>query len=126
MVVGHVQAVRNLIDFRLNPQEAVDAPRWYLDGTGDSQSSEDVRLSRVSLEYGYGGEMDGGPPGDWGQSVAEGLRRRGHAMGDLVRGNKRMLYGRAQVILRDEETGVLVAGSDPRADGCAMPQLHAA
>ena len=37
-----------------------------------------------------------------------------------VSGYDRSLFGRGQVILRDAETGVLVAGSDPRADGCAM------
>jgi gamma-glutamyltranspeptidase/glutathione hydrolase len=30
--MGHFQIVRNLIDYGLSPQEAVDAPRWYLTG----------------------------------------------------------------------------------------------
>jgi gamma-glutamyltranspeptidase/glutathione hydrolase len=37
-----------------------------------------------------------------------------------VGGYDRSLFGRGQVILRDAETGILCAGSDPRADGCAM------
>ena len=37
-----------------------------------------------------------------------------------VGGYERSLFGRGQVILRDPVTGVLTAGSDPRADGCAM------
>jgi gamma-glutamyltranspeptidase/glutathione hydrolase len=37
-----------------------------------------------------------------------------------VSGFSRSIFGRGQVILRDSETGVLCAGSDPRADGCAM------
>jgi gamma-glutamyltranspeptidase/glutathione hydrolase len=37
-----------------------------------------------------------------------------------VSGMGRSVFGRGQVILRDPLTGVLTAGSDPRADGCAM------
>lgn len=72
---------------------------------------------------GYGGEMDGGEIGDFGTNVAAALRNRGHAVNEIVKGDKRMLYGRAQIIWRDPLTGVLSAGSDPRADGCAMPQI---
>jgi gamma-glutamyltranspeptidase / glutathione hydrolase len=43
----------------------------------------------------------------------------GHAVYP-VNAYERSLFGRGQVILRDAETGVLCAGSDPRADGCAM------
>jgi gamma-glutamyltranspeptidase/glutathione hydrolase len=39
-----------------------------------------------------------------------------------VSGWGRSLFGRGQVILRNPE-GVLCAGSDPRADGCAQPVL---
>ena len=35
-------------------------------------------------------------------------------------GTNRSLFGRAQIIKRDRETGVLWAGSDGRSDGCAM------
>ena len=41
-----------------------------------------------------------------------------------VSGYDRALFGRGQVILRDPATGVLTAGSDPRADGCAMTTLR--
>jgi gamma-glutamyltranspeptidase len=55
----HVQMVRNLLDCRLDPQQALDAPRWYLHGTGATQSEADMRLSSVLLEDGYGGRWDG-------------------------------------------------------------------
>jgi len=29
---GHFQLIRNLIDFRMNPQSAVDSRRWYIAG----------------------------------------------------------------------------------------------
>jgi gamma-glutamyltranspeptidase/glutathione hydrolase len=47
------------------------------------------------------------------------LKRRGHQV-ELISGWERAVFGRGQVILRDPQTGVLVGGSDPRADGCAM------
>jgi len=41
----------------------------------------------------------------------------------LISGMARATFGRGQIILRDPRTGVLCAGSDPRADGCAVPQV---
>jgi gamma-glutamyltranspeptidase/glutathione hydrolase len=52
------------------------------------------------------------------KTVAD-LARRGHDVRRVV-GYERALFGRGQVILRDDETGILAGGSDPRADGCAM------
>jgi gamma-glutamyltranspeptidase/glutathione hydrolase len=43
----------------------------------------------------------------------------GHPV-ENVSGYARVLFGRGQIILRQEESGVLWGGSDPRADGCAM------
>lgn len=35
-------------------------------------------------------------------------------------GHERALFGKGQIIMRNPETGVLWAGSDPRGDGCAV------
>jgi gamma-glutamyltranspeptidase/glutathione hydrolase len=35
-------------------------------------------------------------------------------------GSRRGIFGRGQIIHRNPVTGVLTAGSDPRADGCAI------
>ena len=35
---GHVQVVSNMLDFMLNPQDAIDAPRWRYNGYGASVS----------------------------------------------------------------------------------------
>ena len=118
---GHLQLIRNLLDFRMSPQAAADAPRWMLNGLGASQSHRDVRESHVFLEEGYGGEHDGGVPGDKGERLAEALRCRGHVIDAVLRGTDRELVGRGQIIIRNSETHVLRAGSDPRADGCAVP-----
>lgn len=88
---GHVQTVMNLVDFGLNPQAALDAPRWQW--LGDK---------RIGIEH--------GAP----RSLAAVLTRRGHHVEvahDLTH------YGRGQIILRDPRSGVLCGGTEPRTDG---------
>ena len=95
---GHVQVFLSLVG-GLDPQSALDLPRFCItDGTAGGQ---------VALEEGI-------PE----KTVAD-LARRGHEV-RRVGGYDRALFGRGQVILRDDETGTLTGGSDPRADGCAM------
>jgi gamma-glutamyltranspeptidase/glutathione hydrolase len=96
---GHVQVVVGLAEDGLDPQEALDRPRFCIDdGTAGGA---------VSLEEGLPEE------------TITGLAEMGHPV-QLVKGYARALFGRGQIIRRDEETGVLCGGSDPRADGCAM------
>jgi gamma-glutamyltranspeptidase/glutathione hydrolase len=53
------------------------------------------------------------------EAAFSGLEKMEHPVYSVT-GYDRALFGRGQVILRDAITGVLTAGSDPRADGCAM------
>ena len=95
---GHVQIFLALLD-GLNPQSALDLPRFCItNGTDGAQ---------VALEEGI-------PE----KTIAD-LERRGHEV-RRVAGYERALFGRGQVILRDNQNGILTGGSDPRADGCAM------
>jgi gamma-glutamyltranspeptidase / glutathione hydrolase len=96
---GHVQVLSALVDDELDPQSALDLPRICIDveETG----------GRVALEEGIPA------------NVVSDLEKMGHPVYS-VSGFDRSRFGRGQVILRDPETGVLCAGSDPRADGCAM------
>jgi len=96
---GHVQALSALIDDGLDPQSALDLPRFCIDVEESG--------GRVALEEGIPA------------NVVSELQKMGHPV-YLVGGYDRSLFGRGQVILRYPETGVLCAGSDPRADGCAM------
>jgi gamma-glutamyltranspeptidase/glutathione hydrolase len=95
---GHVQVFLALVD-GLNPQAALDLPRFCItDGTAGGQ---------VALEEGIP------------ENRIADLERRGHEV-RRVAGYERAIFGRGQVIVRDDQTGVLAGGSDPRSDGCAM------
>ena len=96
---GHVQVLSALVDDSLDPQSALDQPRFCIEA--------EEAGGHVALEEGI--------PAD----VISDLDMMGHPV-YLVSGYDRSLFGRGQVILRDPATGVLCAGSDPRGDGCAM------
>ncbi|HWQ85013.1 MAG TPA: gamma-glutamyltransferase, partial [Anaerolineales bacterium] len=96
---GHVQVLVGLVDDELDPQAALDRPRFCI---------QDGKLGgQVALE-------DGLPA-----NLLVGLENMGHRV-TVVSGMRRSIFGRGQVILRDAQSEVLCAGSDPRADGCAM------
>ena len=91
---GHLQVGVNLVDFGMNPQAALDAPRFnWLQGR------------EVALEPGFGA------------AVRDELARRGHA---LLPAGAAVHYGGGQVILRDPDSGVLIGGSEPRNDGAVV------
>jgi gamma-glutamyltranspeptidase/glutathione hydrolase len=93
---GHLQVLVNMIDFGLDPQEALNALRFSVQMSGG-----------VALEEGLA------------QSTLQALKARGHNA-YLVEGYQRYLFGGGQVIERDHDTGVLKGGSEPRKDGCAV------
>ncbi len=96
---GHLQVFLALAQ-GLDPQSALDLPRFCIeDGTAGGG---------VALETGISDE------------TTADLTGRGHPV-RRVTGWERALFGRGQVILRDPETRLLTGGSDPRADGCALP-----
>jgi gamma-glutamyltranspeptidase/glutathione hydrolase len=87
---GHQQVVTNLIDFHLNPQQALDAPRWQW------VSGNKVVVERGVPDY-----------------IVTELIRRGHEVSIATDGGS---FGRGQIILRTEH-GTLAGGTEPRADG---------
>lgn len=96
---GHLQVVVALVDDGMDAQAALDRPRFCLQ---DGESG-----SEVALEEGIP------------VSEMAALAEMGHPVRP-VSGLGRAVFGRGQIILRQPESGVLCAGSDPRADGCAM------
>ena len=90
---GHLQMVVNTVDYGMNPQTSLDAPRWqWLRG-------KDIEVEMAAAQH-----------------VISGLDARGHRV--AVQGNVTG-FGRGQIIWR-LPNGAYVAGSEPRADGCAV------
>jgi gamma-glutamyltranspeptidase/glutathione hydrolase len=102
---GHMQVLCALVDDAVDPQAALDRPRFCIEAPG--AAPQDAVAGGVALEEGIPDE------------TRARLSDMGHPV-NLVRGYGRALFGRGQIILRDPVTGVLTGGSDPRADGCAM------
>jgi gamma-glutamyltranspeptidase/glutathione hydrolase len=92
-VQTNLQVITGLIDFALDPQAAVDAPRW-----GDTPEG-------LLIE-------DELPP-----ATQRELARRGHKI-VTVRRNANGT-GRPQAIAIDRESGALIGGSDARGEGLA-------
>jgi len=88
---GHVALLSNLLDRGMDVQAALDAPRSFAFG------------GALELESGWGPELDAA------------LQARGHV---VTRPGKPI--GGGQAIWIDQARGLLVAGSDPRKDGCAL------
>ncbi|PKR77881.1 gamma-glutamyltransferase [Halalkalibacillus sediminis] len=88
---GHAQVVMSTVDFHLNPQAALDAPRW--------QWMKD-KVVKVDPSF--------------PDHIAQALQRKGHKIERSLYHNE---FGRGQIIWRDPETGVLCGGTEPRTDG---------
>ena len=96
-VQTQLQLIVDMLDARLDPQQAVSRPRWYLDRSGGGGA-------RVLAEAGVA------------PAILAGLRDRGHAV--EVIGASEEIMGHAQVIARTPG-GELVGAADPRSDGQA-------
>ena len=89
---GHLQMIVNTIDYGLNPQVSLDAPRWQW------TAGVDVDLELTTPAH-----------------VVRGLQERGHAITVAPESGR---FGRGQIIWR-LPNGAYVAGSESRTDGLA-------
>lgn len=89
--MGHVQFVTNIVDYGMDAQSAIDAPRAFFEG--------DLTV------------VERGMPA----KTIDGLKQRGHQVVAAP-----SPWGGAQAIRIDWQRGVLIGGSEPRKDGCAL------
>lgn len=87
---GHVQVLMNLIDFALNPQAALDAPRWQW-----------IKNKKILIESNFP------------THIAKELSRKGHKIKLELDSNS---FGRGQIILRDSERKIYIGGTEKRTD----------
>lgn len=87
---AHVQAVMNLLDFGLNPQQALDAPRWQWVGGRNIEVEQDMPNHLLRL-----------------------LQRRGHNI--IVQADPGLM-GRGQIICCGDN-GVYCGATEKRTDG---------
>ena len=90
---GHLQVLNNLIDYHLNPQMCLDAPRW---------------------QWKEGKSFIVEP--DFPKEAFEELKKRGH---DISYAEDDFSFGRGQMIVR-LENGIYVAATESRTDGAAL------
>ena len=87
---GHMQVVMNMLNYSMNPQAALDAPRWQW-----------LKGKKIALENGFNCD------------IIEHLAHSGHEVEIHDKGSS---FGRGQIIIKNHE-GTLFGGTDPRTDG---------
>jgi len=98
--LAHAQFVSNFVDYGMNIQAALEAPRFTV--TSGAVTCDLFIESRISPE------------------VVEALKSKGHNL--LVRKEYSAAMGRGQAVLHNSKTKMNYAASDPRADGVAEPE----
>ncbi len=93
---GHIQVLLNIIDFGMGVQTALDAPRFRY-----------IQSNECAFEPGI-------PP-----SVLQELADKGHRIVELDDPYSQG-FGGGQAVMMHPSTKALIAGSDPRKDGCAI------
>jgi len=97
---AHAQFIANMVDFKMNIQAALEAPRF---------SKRTFAGCDVSMENRFS------------QNIRNELTAKGHKI--EVKGTFSSVVGGGQAVLRDFATGVNYGASDPRKDGQAAAEL---
>lgn len=98
---GQIQQFIDVVEFGLNPQEAVEHPRFISTCLPAVRHPHRVE-NKLGLEAGYP------------QEVAEALEAKGHEL------SPRALVGNANMTVIDQERGIIMLGADPRGENLGM------
>ena len=96
---AHAQFVSNLVDYSMNIQGALEAPRFTNPSFGGCKFLIEDRVP---------------------EEVRQGLIAKGHEL--EVRGDFSTAMGGGQAVMHDSATGLNYGASDPRKDGAAVPE----
>ncbi len=88
---GHAHVLANMLDYGMDPQEALDAQRVFFDG-------DKVLVEQTAS-----------------RALRDGLAAKGHDVAE-----RKLPWGGGQVIQVDPQFGTLIGASDARKDGCAL------
>jgi gamma-glutamyltranspeptidase / glutathione hydrolase len=97
--LAHAQFASDIADYGMNVQAALETARFTKRDAAGCDVSIEGRVPLASLQQ----------LSEWGHQIA-------------IRRNYTQEMGRGQAILHDSKTGTNYAGSDPRADGAAIPE----
>jgi gamma-glutamyltranspeptidase / glutathione hydrolase len=100
--LAHAQFVSNIVDYGMNIQAALEAPRFTKASASGCEVSIESRVPAETLQQ---------------------LSERGHQI--AIRREYTQEMGRGQAILHDAKTNTNYGASDPRADGAAVPESMA-
>ena len=97
--LAHAQFVSNFVDYGMNLQQALEAPRFAKNNAPGCEVQIEFRVPPATLQQ---------------------LSEMGHIL--QIRREYVESMGRGQAILHNSKTGTNYAASDPRADGAAVPE----
>jgi gamma-glutamyltranspeptidase/glutathione hydrolase len=124
-----VQVLTGVIDFGLNLQEAIEYPRWVSGlisyGVPEVWQSEEASTALPDWVNRTLPQADAPSllflEGRYLTNVVDDLKQRGHTV-NTVEDWAVDWMGHAQgIMLFNQETGVMLGGTDPRIDGLALP-----
>jgi gamma-glutamyltranspeptidase/glutathione hydrolase len=99
------QILTDMIDFGFDPQQACEMPRWASTAPGQHANYPHDDPDALNMENRFP------------EALRSDLARRGH---NVVTSGALEGPCSVEIIRRDAESGVLMAGSDPRLDGWAL------